>query len=77
MCLVDVIYRQLRAAIEASDTTRYRLAKMTGVSQSQLAQFMASNKGLSVEAIERLVEALGLEIVIRPHAGKGGRQSKR
>ena len=60
------VYRQLRRAIRQSDKTRYRLWKETGVSQPQLSQFMKGDKGLSVEAIEALAKALGLELTLRP-----------
>jgi len=60
------IYEQLRRAIESGDKTRYRLWQETGVDQGQLARFMAGESGLSVESTERLAEALGLEIVVRP-----------
>ena len=53
-------------AIEASDKTRYRIAKDTGISQTQLSRLMSGERGLSIDALERLVDYLGLEIVIRP-----------
>ncbi len=56
----------IRKAIEASDKTRYRLSKETGIDQAQLSRLMSGKEGVSVENLERLAEALGLEIVIRP-----------
>jgi hypothetical protein len=57
---------EIRRAIKAGDKTRYRLSQETSIPQSQLSRLMTGEKGLSFEAMERLVDALGLEIVIRP-----------
>lgn len=59
------IYEAIRKAIEAGGKTRYRLWKETGISQAQLSRLMSGESGLSVESLERLANALGLEIVIR------------
>lgn len=59
------IYDDIRDAIEASDMTRYRIAKHTGIGESQLSLFMAGKKGLSVEALETLADCLGMEITTR------------
>ena len=59
------ILDEIRRAIEASDKTRYRLSKETSIPQSQLSRLMTGEKGLSFEALERLAEALGIEIVIQ------------
>ena len=53
-------------AIEASDKTRYRIAKDTGISQGHLSRLMSGERGVSVAALEQLAEYLDLEIVIRP-----------
>jgi len=57
---------EIREAIKASDKTRYRLSKETAIPQSQLSRLMTGEKGVSFDALERLAEALGLEIIIRP-----------
>ncbi len=53
-------------AIEGSDKTRYRIAKDTGISQTQLSRLMSGERGLSIDALETLADYLGLEIVMRP-----------
>lgn len=53
-------------AIEGSDRTRYRIAKDTGISQTQLSRLMSGERGLSIDALERLADYLGLEITMRP-----------
>ena len=60
------VYKELRKAIRASEKTRYSLWQETGIDQGQLARFMAGKGGLSVENLEKLVKALGLEIIVRP-----------
>lgn len=60
----------IRTAIRTSGQTRYRIAKATGVAQSQLSRLMSGEAGLSVQNVERLAEYLGLEIVIRPKRGR-------
>ena len=57
---------EIRDAIQASDKTRYRLSKMTGISESQLCRLMSGQAGLSLDNVDRLVEALDLEIMVRP-----------
>ena len=56
----------IRKAIEAGNKSRYAIAKETGVSESQLSQFMKGTKGLSYESLERVARCLDLEITIRP-----------
>ena len=60
---------------KASGKTRYRLWKETGIDQSHLAKLQKGEAGLSVENLECLAEALGVEIVIRP-AKQENSQSK-
>ena len=52
-------------AIEGSDKTRYRISKDTGISQTQLSRVMSGERGLSIDALERLADYLGLEITMR------------
>lgn len=66
MWVMPPIYDHIREAIEASDKSRYRMAKDTGIGEPHLCQFMAGTKGLSVEALEKLADCLGLEITARP-----------
>ena len=74
---VSRILQQIRQAIEASDKTRYRLSKETGIAQSQLSRLMTGQEGLSYENLERLADALGLEIAIRPAKAKTGKSKGR
>lgn len=69
MRIMPPIYDDIREAITASDKSRYRMAKETGIGEPHLCHFMAGTKGLSVEALEKLAGCLGLEITARPTKG--------
>ena len=64
------LYRQVRLLIESADESRYSIAKATGVSESSLSQFMAETKGLSHEAIEKVLAHLGYEIQLQKRKKK-------
>ena len=64
----------IRKAINGSDKSRYRIWKETGITQAQLSKLMHGERGLSIEALERLAENLELEIVIRPKKRRKGRK---
>ena len=64
---------QVRQAIDDSGLTRYRIAQETGINESNLAKFYYGYRGLSLEAMDRLGEYLGLRIVMdRKPETKGG-----
>jgi hypothetical protein len=67
------ILDDIRKAIDASDKTRYRISKETGISESRLCQLMGGTKGLSIEALELLADCLGLKIVTEPKRRKKGK----
>jgi transcriptional regulator with XRE-family HTH domain len=61
---------EIREAIEQSESSRYAISKVTGVSQAQLSRLMAGRSGLSIASLERVADYLGLEILIRPKRRK-------
>ena len=61
---------RIRAEIEGSPVSRYRLAQETGIEESALSRFMSGNRGLSMEALDALFEYFDLDVVRR------GRKSK-
>jgi len=63
---MNKILDSIRAAIQKSEKTRYVLSKETGIDNAQLSRLMAGKSGLSVESLERLADALDLEISIGP-----------
>jgi len=56
---------QVRNAIDNSGVTRYRIAQETQIDESALAKFYNGHQGLSLKALDRLGEYLGLEIITR------------
>ena len=64
---------QIRAAIESSGMSRYRIWKETGIDQSVLSKFMLGQRGISMESLDRLGELLDLEVSIR----RGKRNARR
>jgi transcriptional regulator with XRE-family HTH domain len=71
------ILDEIRIAIEKSSKSRYRLSKDAGIPESQLSRLMTGEKGLSFDSLDRLAEALGLEVVIQPkRATKGADKRK-
>ena len=65
LTIMSAIYDSIRDAISESKKSRYRLWQETGISQAQLCEFLHGRRGMKVEHLETLAEALGLEIVIR------------
>ena len=65
---------QIRQAIETCGVTRYRIAKETGISQPTLSRFMSGERGLTMKALDKLADFLGLNITTgkRPRRQKGG-----
>ena len=62
---------QLRRAIDASDKSRYRISKETGIAQETLSRFMSGKGGLSIDGIDKLAECLGLRLDNRGSRSKG------
>lgn len=63
---------QLRDEIEKAGVSRYELSKATGVSQCSLSKFVLRQRpGLSFDALDRIGEYLGLEIVKKQPKKKG------
>lgn len=56
---------RLRAEIEGSKLSRYRIAKDTGIEESALSRFMSGERGLSMEALDALFEYFNLDVVRR------------
>jgi len=67
------ILDDLRRAIVESDKTRYRIAQETGVDESALCRLMTGERGVRLDALEKIAECLGMEIVLRPKRTRKGR----
>jgi transcriptional regulator with XRE-family HTH domain len=55
---------QIRQAIDDSGKSRYEIAQATGIDESSLAKFYNGHRGLSMDALDRIGEYLGLRVVI-------------
>lgn len=68
------VSEQLRRAIELAPVSRYKLAQQTGLDQGLLSKFIHGQTGLSLESVDLLAQALGLELrpIKKPRAKKGG-----
>jgi hypothetical protein len=59
---------QLRQAVRESELTRYAICVRTGIDQGTLCRFVQGTRGMSLASVDRLMEALELEI--RPRRRK-------
>jgi transcriptional regulator with XRE-family HTH domain len=53
----------LKAAIDQSGVTRYRIAKDTGILETSLSRFMRGETSLRLDKADELADYLGLELV--------------
>ncbi|MHC5109682.1 MAG: helix-turn-helix domain-containing protein [Planctomycetota bacterium] len=70
---MSMILNEIRAAVNRSDLTRYRIAKDVGMSHTQMSRFMSGERGLSFDKAEELAAYLNLEIIIRPRRRRKGK----
>ena len=56
---------RVRAEIERSKLSRYRIATETEIEESALSRFMSRDRGLSMEALDALFEFFNLDVVRR------------
>jgi DNA transposition AAA+ family ATPase len=62
---------QLKRSIEASEMTRYAIAFKAQVDNAALSKFMSGKRGLSLDAVDRLVDVLDLEL--QPRRNRKGK----
>lgn len=67
---------QLRQFIETADVSRYRISQQTGISQSLLSRFMHGTAGLSVDSLDKLGDALDLQLIKTPKPAVKSRKEK-
>ena len=56
----------LKAAIEQSRVSRYRIAKDTGILEPCMSRFVRGETSLRLDKADVLAEYLGLELVAKP-----------
>ena len=75
MCIMSKkapdIEDQFREAIRTSGISRYRLSKLTGVSDGVLANFVNGKRSMTLTTAAKLAAALGLELRPAKQARKG------
>jgi DNA-binding phage protein len=68
-----MLTERVQEAIRSGGMSRYAISKATGIDQGQLCRFMQGQPGgLSFESVDKVLDALGLEIVIRPRRKRKG-----
>ena len=71
-----MIAEQLRVAVQEAIWRRgvqqAELARRTGLSEAQISRFRRGERSLSLEAIDKVLDVLGLEVVIRPRRAREG-----
>ena len=65
---------QIRQAVDSSGISQYRLSKEVRISKTSLSRFMRGERGLTLQALDRLADFLELEIVIRPKDRSKGKK---
>ena len=54
--------KQLKRALIASEMSRYKIAKVSGLSEAQLSYFVNDKRSLTLPAAAKLAKTLGLEL---------------
>ena len=68
---------QIRRSVKNCDLTRYRISKMTGIGESTLSRFVSGERGIPMKTLDRLADALDLNISIGPGYPSGPSKSRR
>ena len=68
---------QLRKAIREAACTRYAISKATGIDQAVLSRFLAGERGMSLDSIDKLGEFLKLSLVDDKQPEDRGTQNRR
>jgi hypothetical protein len=58
---------QIRAAVDSSGLSRYRICKLLKIAQSTFSRFMAGG-GLGMDNLDGLADLLGLKIIVTKKA---------
>ena len=67
----EILSDYLRRAIDECGRSRYSISCETGIDQATLSRFMRGG-GLSLNAVDKLMDALNLEVKPRRKARKDG-----
>ena len=61
-----MITELIQNAIRNSGTSRYAISKATGIGQDHLCHFLKGESSMSLATVDKVLDALGMEVVIRP-----------
>jgi DNA-binding phage protein len=61
-----MLTERIQEAIRSGGMSRYAISKATGVDQGLLCRFLQGQSSLSFETADKVLDALGLEVEIRP-----------
>jgi len=61
----------LRERIERGPESRYAISKATGIGQASLCRFVAGQRGLNLDNVDRLCEHFGLKLTATRRGGRG------
>jgi transcriptional regulator with XRE-family HTH domain len=56
---------QIRAAVDASGLSRYRICKTAGIDQAVMSRFMAGTRGMTLPTLNKLADVLALDVTAR------------
>jgi transcriptional regulator with XRE-family HTH domain len=65
------VFESLKQAIKADGRSQNQLSRDSGVTVAAISRFLAGKRGLSVEAVEALARALGLDVRLVKSQHKG------
>jgi plasmid maintenance system antidote protein VapI len=60
----ELLSEQLRRIILDGELSRYRIGKLANVDQGQLHRLVTTGRGISIETLDRLGQALRLRLVV-------------
>ena len=67
-----MITERIQEAIRSGGMSRYAISKATGIDQGLLCRFLKGQSSLSFETADKVLDALGMEVVIRPRRTRKG-----
>jgi DNA-binding phage protein len=67
-----MITERIQEAIRSGGMSRYAISRATGIDQGLLCRFLKGQSSLSFETADKVLDALGLEILIRPRRTRKG-----
>ena len=73
MAKIQTVSETLRAAIRESDETMLAIATAAEIDRASMSRFMSGQRGLRLDAVDRLCKQLGLRLV----ATRDGKAGKR